>query len=411
MAEDRTIPRRDWTVIGLVSYPHMFSHIYGMVLPPLFLVLKTEFEASYFELGLLLSVFGVASGVGQTPVGFLVDRFGARPVLVIGTIIEALSIICIGFTNSYWQLLVLYAIAGIFNSVYHPADYAILAAQVNKKRLGRAISIHSFVGNFGWAITPLFMAAVSAVWGWRAAFIAIGGLGLAFVPVLIARWNLISNEVAREPESNKPAPDTSARAGIALLLSAPMLMCFAFYLLQGMGLGGMRNYFVAASADAHGTPADVANVALSGMMFATAIGILVGGWIADFVGRTMLIAVIALSISGAGVALVGAFDMPGWLLLAVLSFAGFTAGVFNPVRDLMVRSITPEGQMGKVMGFVSSGMNLSNGIMPPVFGWVMDQGEPQLAIYLAAGMIAVVMFTFIGVKTHVAPARAPAAAE
>jgi MFS family permease len=411
MAEDRAIPRRDWTVIGLVSYPHMFSHIYGMVLPPLFPLLKSEFDASYAELGILIAVFGVASGLGQTPVGFLVDKFGARPVLVIGTIIEALSILGIGFTSSYWQLLALYTVAGIFNSVYHPADFAILAAQVNKKRLGRAIGIHSFVGNFGWAITPLFMAAVSAAWGWRAAFIAIGALGLAFVPVLIARWDLISNAIKREPESKKPAPDTSARAGVALLLSTPILMCFAFYVLQGMGFGGMRSFFVAASADAHGTPIEIANFALSAMMLGSSIGILAGGWIADMVGRTLLIAVLALTTAGAGVALVGAFDMPGWLLVAVLSLAGATQGIFNPVRDLMVRSITPDGQMGKVMGFVSSGMNLSGGIMPLLFGWVMDQGEPQLVIYLAAGMIAVALFTFVGVKTRVTPSRVAAAAE
>src|SRR5678815_2309881 len=108
-AQDGARPSRDWTVIGLVSYPHMFSHIYGMVLPPLIPLLKGEFDVSYTALGMLIAVFGVTSGVGQTPVGFLVDRYGARPVLVFGTIVESLSILGIGFTDSYWQLLVLYS--------------------------------------------------------------------------------------------------------------------------------------------------------------------------------------------------------------------------------------------------------------------------------------------------------------
>jgi MFS family permease len=354
----------------------------------------------------LIAVFGVASGLGQTPVGFLVDRFGARPVLVIGTVIESLAILGIGFADAYWQLLILYTVAGIFNSVYHPADYAILAAQIAKKRLGRAIGIHSFVGNLGWALTPMFMAAVTGLWGWRWAFIAIGALGLAFVPVLIARWDMISNTAKEVAGERKAKPDTSTRAGVALLLSAPILMCFAFYVLQGMGFGGMRAFFVAATHGAHGTPLDIANMALSGMMMGAAVGILAGGWIADLSGRTMPIAVVSLSIAGIGVALVGAFALPGFALVAVLSLAGFTQGVFNPVRDLMVRSITPDGQMGKVMGFVSSGMNLSGGIMPLVFGWVMDQGEPRLVIYLSAAMIAVALFTFVGVKTQVAPIAA-----
>jgi MFS transporter, FSR family, fosmidomycin resistance protein len=409
MAQDGTTSRRDWTVIGLVSYPHMFSHIYGMVLPPLLTVLKGEFDVSYTQLGILISVFGVASGLGQTPVGFLVDRWGARPVLVIGTAIEGLAILGIGLSDSYWQLLVLYTVAGVFNSVYHPADYAILAAQVAKKRLGRAIGVHSFVGNLGWAITPMFMAGVTAIWGWRAAFIAIGALGLLFVPVLLARWSLIANIAdANAAAKRKAAPDTSAKAGIALLLSTPILMCFAFYVLQGMGFGGMRSFFIAATAAAHGTPFDVANYALSGMMLFAAIGILAGGWLADLSGKTFPIAVGSLTIAGVGVALVGAFALPGFALVAILSLTGFTQGVFNPVRDLMVRSITPDGQMGKVMGFVSSGMNLSSGIVPLVYGWLMDRGEPQLVIYLSAGMVAVALFTFVGVKTQVVAPEAAA---
>ena len=407
MAAGASTPKRDWTVIGLVSYPHMFSHIYGMVLPPLFMVLKGEFDASFTQLGLLVSVFGVASGLGQTPVGFLVDRWGARPVLVFGTIIESLSILGIGFSDAYWQLLVLYAIAGIFNSVYHPCDYAILAAQVAKKRLGRAIGIHSFVGNLGWAITPMFMAGVTSIWGWRAAFIAIGALGLVFVPVLFARWNLIANLADKVAREKKTAPDTSARAGMALLTSTPILMCFAFYVLQGMGFGGMRAFFVAATDAAHGTPFEVANTALSGMMLFASLGILAGGFLADLSGRTFPIAVASLSIAGAGVALVGAFALPSYALIAILSLTGFTQGLFNPVRDLMVRSITPDGQMGKVMGFVSSGMNLSSGIVPLVYGWLMDHNEPRLVIYLSAAMVAVALFTFVGVKTQVV---APAAA-
>jgi MFS family permease len=356
---------------------------------------------------MLIAVFGVTSGVGQTPVGFLVDRYGARPVLVFGTIIESLSILGIGFTDSYWQLLVLYSIAGIFNSVYHPADYAILAAQVAKKRLGRAIGIHSFVGNLGWAITPTFMATVTAIWGWRAAFIAIGALGLIFVPLLIARWNLISNLAHAAAGEKKKAPDTSAKAGVALLLSTPILMCFAFYVLQGMGFGGMRAFFIAATDAAHGTPIEVANLALSGMMLFAALGILAGGFLADLSGKTFPIAVVSLTIAGIGVALVGAFALPGYALVAIMSLTGLTQGIFNPVRDLMVRSITPDGQMGKVMGFVSSGMNLSSGIVPLVYGWLMDQHHPQLVIYLSAAMVGVALFTFVGVKTQVV---APAAA-
>jgi MFS family permease len=170
----------------------------------------------------------------------------------------------------------------------------------------------------------------------------------------------------------------------------------------------MRSFFIAATDAAHGTPLEVANMALSAMMLCASLGILAGGFLADLSGRTFPIAVVSLSIAGIGVALVGAFTLPGYALIAILAVTGLTQGLFNPVRDLMVRSITPDGQMGKVMGFVSSGMNLSSGIVPLVYGWLMDHHEPQLVIYLSAAMVAVALFTFVGVKTQVVAPEAAA---
>ncbi len=419
MARQGSLATRDWAVTGLVSYPHMFSHIYFLVLPPLFPVLKAQFGVSYAELGALMTAFGVASGLCQTPVGFLVDRIGARPVLLAGIVIEAGAVLAMGFADAYWQLLVLYTMAGIANSVYHPADYAILAAQVDKARLGRAIGIHSFGGNLGWAITPVFMIAVANLWGWRAAFIAIGALGLAAVPVLLWQRVLVANDVDRDrrsaagaaPSAKKAARPTT-REGLAFLLSAPIMMCFAFYVLQGVGFGGLRTFFVAAAGAAHQVPLTVANTALSAMMLGSAIGILAGGWIADRMGARLSVVIVSLAIAGAIVAMVGVIALPAIVLVAVMAVAGFTQGVYNPIRDLTVRSVTPNGDLGKVMGFVSSGMNLAGGIMPLVFGWIMDQGDPKLIFWTAALFVVAAMFTFTGVKGRLAQraAGAPASA-
>ncbi len=416
MARQGALDNRDWLVTGLVSYPHMFSHIYFLVLPPLFPLLKTQFGVNYAELGALVTAFGIASGVFQTPIGFVVDRIGARPVLLAGILLEAGAVMVMGFATAYWQLLVLYTLAGLANSVYHPADYAILAAQVDKSRLGRAIGIHSFLGNLGWAITPVFMITVANLWGWRPAFIAIGALGLAALPVLVWQRKLVANEVDRDrrpaAEPSRPAPKAArptTREGLAFLLSAPIMMCFAFYVLQGVGFGGLRTFFVAASGAAHHVPLTVANTALSAMMMGSAIGILAGGWIADRVGARLSIVIVSLALAGAIVALVGMIAMPALVLIAIMAIAGFTQGVYNPIRDLTVRSVTPNGDLGKVMGFVSSGMNLAGGIMPLVFGWLMDRGDPRLIFWTAALFVVAAMFTFSGVKGRIATASGAAA--
>ena len=123
--------------IGLVSGGHFFSHFYSLLLPPLFPLLRVELGVSYASLGLILAAFSVASGIGQTPVGFLVDRLGARGHLVAGLACQGIAITLAGLTGSYWALVILFAVAGLGNTVYHPADYSILSASIRPERLGR----------------------------------------------------------------------------------------------------------------------------------------------------------------------------------------------------------------------------------------------------------------------------------
>src|SRR5688500_20265198 len=77
-------PRRDAEVIALVGLAHGTSHFFHLMLPPLFPWLMRDFALSFTEAGLLMTVFFVISGVGQALAGFVVDRFGARPVLFFG---------------------------------------------------------------------------------------------------------------------------------------------------------------------------------------------------------------------------------------------------------------------------------------------------------------------------------------
>ena len=97
----------DRKVVGLVGVGHFASHFYFLVLPPLFPVLTEVFAVSYTQLGFALSVMAVTSAVVQTPVGFLVDRYGARPFLAAGLVLSGLCIIGVGVFATYEALLLL----------------------------------------------------------------------------------------------------------------------------------------------------------------------------------------------------------------------------------------------------------------------------------------------------------------
>ncbi len=388
---------RDAKVIALVCVPHMLSHAYFLVLPTLFPLLKVALGLSYTDLGLALTAFGLAAGLGQVPVGFVVDWLGGRWLLIVGMAVQGTAIALIGLVDAYWQILALMAVAGLAHTVYHPADYAILTATVDRGRLGRAYGVHAFTGNLGFAIAPVFMVTVSELWHWRAAFVAIGAIGLLVAVVLLLYSDLLRQDRRRGDGDGAEAP-VGTKAGLRFLMSAPILMCFAFFVLQMAGSGGLRTFTVAALDRLFETPLAVVNTALFGLLVGSAIGTLVGAQYADRVGPRIGTAVMTLGPAALLIVLVGAVPMPFILLTAALAAVGFGVGFLMPSRDLLLQSVTPDGAMGRVMGFASSGANFAGGLVPILFGWLLDNFDPRWIFWITAAFVAMALLTFSTVK-------------
>ncbi|MCY4550510.1 MAG: MFS transporter [Defluviicoccus sp.] len=388
---------RDAKVIALVCVPHMLSHAYFLVLPTLFPVLQPALGLSYTDLGLALTVFGLVAGFGQMPVGFLVDWLGGRRLLIAGMALQGAAIAAIGFVDSYWQILALMGLAGLAHTVYHPADYAILTATVDRGRLGRAYGVHAFTGNLGFAIAPVFMVTVATLWHWRAAYLAIGAIGILVAVALFLYRDLLREERRPAAADKAPAP-VGAKAGLRFLMSAPILMCFAFFMLQMAGSGGLRAFTVAALDRLFQTPLAAVNAALFALVAGSAIGTLAGADYADRVGPRIGTAVMTLGPAALLIVLVGAVPMPLVLLAATLAAVGFALGFLMPSRDLLLQSVTPDGAMGRAMGFASSGANLAGGLVPVLFGWMLDNFDPRWIFWFAAAFVALALLTFSTVK-------------
>ena len=394
---------RDIRVIGLVSGGHFFSHFYFLVLPPLFPLLKAEFGVSYASLGLFLTAASLATMICQTPVGFLVDRFGARWILLGGLLLHSVAITAIGFTSSYWAILVLFMVAGVANTVYHPADYAILNARVTPHRLGRAFSIHTFSGNIAWAVAPAAMVSLTVLWDWRTAVILAGLAGIVTAAVLAIRGaDLVDRGVVQENDRAPPPSTYEAEpplSGMQLLLSPPILMAFLFFMFIAMGTGAVRVFSVAALVAIYDTPLEVANGVLTGFLGGAAAGILVGGLLVDKVGKPELTAIVGFLVGAALLAAAGTFSLPIAGMAAVLTGAGFVTGIVQPSRDLLVRRVTPPGSVGKVFAFVSTGLALGGVLMPIAFGWLMDHADPRWVFWLSAIIILLTVLTVGGLAS------------
>jgi predicted MFS family arabinose efflux permease len=395
---------RSIRIISVVGVAHMTSHVYQFSLPPLFPLLREELGTSYTELGLLLAAFSLASSLCQVPVGFFVDRIGGRGVLVGGLALQAVAIGLVGVAGTYPALFVLFLLAGLAHSVYHPADYSILSGRVEHGSLGRAFTLHSFAGNIGTAATPLMMVGLTALWGWRAAFLAIGAVGVAIAALVWTESARPDSGMVAQSSSPKAKPRSQygVREGLALLLSPTMLLCFAFYVVLASSFSGLRAYSASALVEMNGIDLATANGAVTALIVGIAAGMLAGGVVADRYGPRTVTAAFSLLASSGILLLIGGVSMPIGLLVLGLASAGFLRGLVQGTRDLVVFAATPDGQYGKTFAFVTSGGHLGQAIMPLVFGWALDRGEPALIFTVAAGLSLLALVTFVSVRRSTA---------
>lgn len=430
MSEAVAVPSlstREVSAIGLVTAAHFLSHFYQFVLPPVLGLMAIRLDVGFTELGGALTVFSIATALSQTPAGFLVDRLGAAKLLTLGVGVLGGAIALYGLAPSFWALLPLAALAGMANSIFHPADFSILAGVVHERRIGRAFSLHAVSGNLGWAAAPGAMLGLAALFGLTAAFLIVGLAGVALAAVLalnLGRLEAAEGRArpARPAQSARPArparaeqaaqaprPAPSAERdrkwindGVALLLSRPALMLFAFQLIYAMAFAGIRNFSVVALPAIWGVSAEVVAGALTGYLLAASFGNIVGGWLADATGRPGRVFAFSIVVLAAIVASLGYAPMSAALLTAALLTAGALQGSLLPARDMLVRQIAPKGQMGKLFGFTSSGLALGNAATPLLFGWIMDHADPRLIFYLSAACMLLALFTYVETRRQAA---------
>ncbi len=394
--------RRDVRVISLIGAAHFTSHFFQLALPPLFPLLREEMGVAYVALGLIMSVFYASSGIGQTISGFLVDRLGAQRILLGGMALLAGSIGLAGFATSFWMLVTIALLAGLGNSVFHPADFSIVNASVTPRRLGRAYSVHGICGALGYAAGPAVIVSLAGVLGWRAALVTAGVLGLGAVLVFASQADALTMADTAGPRG--PGRRTGLAEDVRLLLAGPILVAFVFFALFATAIIGVQTFSVSAMIAIFDAPLGLATGALTAYLLGSAAGILLGGFLADRARRHSVVAAAGMLGGALLMLLIAGGALPVTALPVVMALAGVCIGAIGPSRDLIVRRATPPGASGKVYGFVYSGLDLGSSITPLIFGWLLDRGEPRTVFVVVAVLLVLAILTVMQVRGHAAPA-------
>ena len=388
----RTSLRRDARVIVLVSLAHSLSHFLQLALPPLFPLLRADFDTSFTVLGALVGTFYVASGVTQFTSGFIVDRLGARPVLLGGIALLIGGTLVASFAPGPVWMFPAAAVMGIGNGVFHPADFAILNGNVDVKRLGYAYSMHGVGGNLGYALAPVVSFGLGAAFGWRSALAAMGLLGLVVLGFLTSQRAVLDSQRAHDAHTH------TLGGSIGLFVQPAILLCFFYFIFQTTASVGLQTFLPTGLNVGLSVPIVLATSAITAYLLGGTVGIVAGGFLAVRTTRHDRVAGSGLLAAAAMLAIVASGVVPRALIIPLFVVIGLTLGATGPSRDLIVRNATPKGAAGRVYGFVYSGLDLGATLGPVWFGLMLDHGLAREMFFVIAALLIVAIGTVVNVR-------------
>lgn len=377
--------RHDASVIGLVGLAHLVSHFSQLLLAPLFPWLKAEFHVSYAELGFLMTIFFVVSCAVQALSGFVVDRFGPRPILFGGLALLGIAAFGYAVSTSYWMLAGFAVIGGLGNGVFHPADYTLLNRKVSPSRLGHAYSVHGITGSLGWALAPVLLVGLTFAWSWRAALAVAGVLVFAVLMVLLLNRDKLALKVA-VPSKGQIAVE----GGLDFLKIPAVWMCFTFFFWFAIALSVVQAFAPEAARQLHGVPLPLVAMCLTIYMVCSAGGMVLGGFLAADPTRCERIVGAGIGVAAMTALLLALGSLAAWMVPVLFGVMGFASGIAGPSRDLLVKRSTPENASGRVYGVVYAGLDIGQAVSPLIFGAMMDHGQYRgvlLGLALVQGVL------------------------
>lgn len=400
--------RADAGVIGLVGIAHLISHYSQLLLAPLFPWLKDAFQVGYTELGFLMTIFFVVSCAVQAGSGFVVDRFGPRPILFGGLALLGLAAFGFAASTSYAMLAAFSVLAGIGNGVFHPVDYTLLNRRVSAPRLGHAYSVHGITGSLGWALAPAMLVPLAIAFSWRVALACAGVLAFAVLALLLLNRRVL--ELPPAPAGAAAKGGATAQQGSFSFLRIPAVwMCFAFFFFYAVSLNVVQAFAPEAARQLHAVPVALAAMCLTVYMVASAGGMVLGGFLAADPSRCERIVGVGFGLAACVAVALALAHLPGAVVPVLFGVMGFCAGIAGPSRDLLVKRSTPEGSTGRVYGIVYSGLDIGQALSPLLFGVLLDQGRftaVLLGLAVVQGVLIASAFNVRRVRRTAAPVAA-----
>lgn len=361
---------------GYFAFTHFSHDLCAGLLMALLPHIRAGLRLNYFQSGLLLSAYTITTGLSQFPGGWIADRVRRQIVIATGLGGVGIFSMMVGFSPSYYIMLVVLIIMGVFAGGYHPSAVSVLSGHFNMERRGKVIAMHMVGGSVGYALGPVLGGVIAEFMGWRAAFIIMGIPAVVAVPLILRKFRQSIRDgygkaygtlAEGEPGGYRPEP---RRAGIWNALAPVAIVAGLSILTQFIG-GTALAFIPIYLVDKHGVVPTAAALLVGVTRGGGILGSVVGGWLSDRWGRKQTI-FLGLATVGPALYLLTLLPYNAGLITVMVLFGMMMYLRQATIQPFLMDSIPPRMRatiFGIYFGLSMEGMSF----MQPVAGYFMDR--------------------------------------
>ena len=429
--------RHEWAFAVLMSTSHGAQHFFARLLPPLIPILAVKLSLPLWKLGFLISVYSFASGMAQTPMGILSDKYDRRYILPPGLGVMAFGYIVFGvapsagalfpelhalgyvFSGPFLVMSIGMAVTGIGASVTHPTGYPLITENVGEDKKGKTLGLWGSAAKVGDAAAPALVGVLILVFVWNEILFLFGVLGIVYAALLFVvlgfdKFETLPPEHATKADDEGDEEGTTVWEADKRLFVYPMLAVILFFTTRTIATNGVNAFVPVFITDTYGYsfdyfglnmgPESFANFYFSALLLtAAAVQLVTGGLTDTYDHRKVLVAFLGLSTVALG--LLSFLTLSPLPLFLVLLLVGAGLWGLNPARDALVSEISPPEREGRTFGYLWTLTQVIGSFSPVVIGYIGDIAGVQnsfkyLALATLFSLVAVVLLFSERVYLH-----------
>lgn len=389
----------DRAIVSLTTMGHAMVHTYELSIPILMTIWLGTFGLSKASLGLVVAVGYGLYGLGALPGGILVDRYGAKRLILLGIGGMGASFLLLSFAQNAWMLAAALLLWGAAASVYHPAGLALISTGVRQR--GRVFALHGMAGNLGIALGPFLTTVLLLALDWR---MVSALLALPAVGALVLATRLSVDEAAALTADEREAAATRQVANwrdlwadTKRLFTVSFVVVFGIVMLGGLYYRGVLTFLpdllggfpALQEVSLGGLDLEAGRYVYAGLLLVGVGGQYVGGLLTDrmstergLAGAFGVLGLIALAYLPAAQAGIGP-------LLAVSAVLGFFLFVIQPLYQATVAVYSPADARGLSYGFTYLGVFGVGALGAALTGVLLQYFSPTVLFTVLAGFAGV----------------------